>query len=164
MDRLRLAASAAVTLILLGLVTVLWGPAFALPASGRVSGIGPGALPQFSVLAIAGLAVVIFVRDLIHMRKTGGISGASSFGDGAEPLRVVFMSVATMLALGAYVTLWSFIGFPAASVIFLTFLSALLLPREQWSVRSLATLCAVSVGFGIGVWALFVYVLQVPLR
>lgn len=164
MHRVRLAASAAVTLILLGLAALLWAPAFALPASGRVNGIGPGALPQFSVVAIAALSAVIFVRDLLAMRRSGQISGASSFADGARPAKLVVMSLATLIALAAYLALWVEIGFPAASVLFLVALSLLLLPRERWSKRTLASVVAVSTGFGLGVWALFVYILQVPLR
>ncbi|AUN93695.1 tripartite tricarboxylate transporter TctB family protein [Pseudazoarcus pumilus] len=164
MHSLRLAASAAVTLILLGLVALLWSPAFALPAAGRVNGIGPGALPQFSVVAIAALSVLIFVRDFVSMRRSGQISGASEFGEGADPRRVVGISLVTLLALSAYVALWAAIGFPVASILFLAVMSMVLLPRELRSTRAYVAIAVCSVAFGTGVWALFVYVLQVPLR
>jgi hypothetical protein len=40
----------------------------------------------------------------------------------------------------------------------------LLLPRERWQLPAITLVLGTSVFFGLTVWALFVYVLQVPLR
>ena len=98
------------------------------------------------------------------MRRSGQISGASEFGEGADPRRVVGISLVTLLALSAYVALWAAIGFPVASILFLAVMSMVLLPRELRSTRAYVAIAVCSVAFGTGVWALFVYVLQVPLR
>lgn len=164
MNTIRLAASAAVTLILLGLVALLAGPAFDMPATGRVTGIGSGALPQFCVIALAVLAVIIFARDLVSMRRSGAISGPAEFGEGADPRRVVWISLAVLVALSAYVWAWSVIGFAPASILFMIVMSLMLLPPERRTVRALAGVAAMGVLFGLGVWALFTYALQVPLR
>lgn len=164
MNQIRLAASAAVTLILLGFAALLWGPAFDMPTTGRVTGIGSGALPQFCIIAAAVLAILIFVRDLVAMRRSGAISGPADFGDGADPRRVVLISLAALAALSAYVAAWVAIGFPPATIGFLIVMSLMLLPRERWSLRSIVGVIAMGVLFGLGVWALFVYALQVPLR
>lgn len=164
MEAIRLAASAAMTVIVLALAAILFGPSFAMPTGGPEVGLGRGALPQFCVVAGAILAVAIFVRDLLAMRRSGAIVGPSGISEGTEPRRVVIVGFAALLLLAAYVVAWLYVGFLPASVVFLAATSLLLLPRERWSVRSLLPVAATSVLFGVGVWALFVYVLQVPLR
>lgn len=164
MQAIRFAASAAMTLIILSLATLLYGPSFAMPATGAEIGLGRGALPQFCVVAAAIFAVVIFVRDVICMRRSGAIHGPFNISATAESKRVVFVGLSALVLLAAYVAAWAFVGFLLASIGFLVVTSLLLLPIEHWNARSLAVLLATEVLFGIGVWALFVYVLQVPLR
>ncbi len=164
MQAIRLAASAAMTLILLAFVAILFSPSFAMPTGGPQVGLGRGALPQFCVVAAAILAVATFVRDAIAMRRTGSIVGPMAISESTEPRRVVVIGFAALLMLVAYVTAWWLLGFLPASVAFLAATSLLLLPRERWNTRALIPVAATSVLFGVGVWALFVYVLQVPLR
>jgi hypothetical protein len=164
MQAIRFASSAAMTLVLLGFAALLFGPSFAMPALGAETGIGRGALPQFCVVAGAVLALVVFIRDLLSMRRSGAITGPSGLGADAEPRRVVTIGFLALLLLSAYVVAWAYVGFLLASIAFLVATSLMLLPREHWTARSLALVLATGVLFGVGVWALFVHVLQVPLR
>ena len=164
MQLIRFAASAAMTLILLALVALLYGPSFAMPTAGVEIGLGRGALPQFCVVAGAILAVIIFAKDVVSMRRTGSIEGPSALSEGADPRRVVIIGFSALVLLAAYLVAWAFIGFLPASIVFMIVLSLVLLPREHWNTRSLTLVSATGSLFGLGVWALFVYVLQVPLR
>lgn len=164
MQSIRLAASAAMTLLLLAMVAVLWGPSFAMPAGSGTAGLGRGALPQFCVMAAAVLAVVVFARDLISHRRSGVITGASELGENTEPSRVVGIGLAALVMLAAFLGAWQWLGFLPATMAFVAATSLTLLPREHWTRRSLAVLAATSMLFSLGVWALFVYLLQVPLR
>lgn len=152
------------TLILLALAALLYGPSFAMPTGGVEIGLGRGALPQFCVVAGAILAVVIFVKDVVSMRRAGSIEGPTGIGDGVDPRRVVIIGFSALVLLAAYLVAWAFIGFLPASIVFMIVMSLVLLPREHWNTRSLALVFATGVLFGLGVWALFVYVLEVPLR
>jgi hypothetical protein len=164
MQAIRFAASAAMTLLVLGLAALLWSPSFQMPATGAEIGLGRGALPQFCVVAGAIFAIAIFIRDVVHMRRTGSIQGPSSLSASADSKRVVVIGLAALLLLAAYVTAWAYFGFLLSSIAYLIVTSLVLLPFGHWQVRSIAIVAAVGVLFGVGVWALFVYVLQVPLR
>jgi hypothetical protein len=164
MQTIRLAASALVTLIILGLAAILFAPSFAMPTIGAQVGLGRGALPQFCVLAGAILALGSFIRDVVEMRRKGSIVGLVEVSETAEPRRVVLIGFAALLLLFGYVIAWRLLGFPAASVIFLVTTSLLLLPQDRWNARGLLAVAVTSVLFGTCVWALFVHVLQVPLR
>lgn len=164
MQAIRFAASVAMTLIILGFVVLLYGPSFAMPATGAETGLGRGALPQFCVIAGAIFAVAMFVRDVVSMRRRGAIHGPLAVSPTAESKRVVFVGLSALALLAAYVALWAYVGFLLASIAFLVASSLLLLPVEHWNARSLSVLLATGVLFGVGVWSLFVYVLQVPLR
>lgn len=164
MQPIRLAASAAMTLILLALVALLSGPSFAMPSSSAAAGLGRGALPQFCVVAAAVLAVLVFVRDLLAYRRGGAITGPFEISAGTEPRRVFTVGLAALVLLSAFVVGWQLVGFLPAAISFLVVVSLLLLPRDRWNVRSVGVAGLTGVLFGLGVWALFVYVLQVPLR
>jgi hypothetical protein len=164
MQAIRFAASAAMTLIVLGLAGLLFGPSFEMPATGAEIGLGRGALPQFSVVAGAVLAIAIFVRDVVQMRRTGTIHGPANVNASADSKRVVVIGLSALALLAAYVTAWAYVGFMGATIPFLLVMSLLLLPVSHWNARSLALVAATGLLFGLGVWALFVYVLQVPLR
>jgi hypothetical protein len=164
MESIRFAASAAMTLIVLGFAALLWGPSFEMPALGAETGIGRGALPQFCVVAASVLVVIGFVRDVLSMRRQGAIAGPLGMSAAVEPRRVVIIGFSALALLAGYVAAWAFIGFPLASIAFLLVASLMLLPRERWDLRSLSAVVATGVLFGLGIWALFVYVLQVPLR
>ena len=71
---------------------------------------------------------------------------------------------AALALLSAYVAGWETLGFLPSTIAFLLVVSLLLLPPDRRNARSLAAIVATSLLFGAGVWALFVYVLQVPLR
>jgi hypothetical protein len=164
MQAIRLAASAAMTIIVLVLAAILFVPSFDMPTMSAEIGLGRGALPQFCVVAAAILAVAIFLRDVVSMLRSGAIVGPSGISEATEPRRVVGIGFAALVMLAAYVVAWQFLGFLPASIVFLAATGLLLLPRERWNVRSLTAVGATSLLFAIGVWALFVYVLQVPLR
>ena len=164
MQSIRFAASAAMTLIILALAALLYGPSFAMPTAGVDIGLGRGALPQFCVVAGAILAVVIFVKDVAAMRRTGSIEGPSGIGDGVDPRRVVIIGFSALVLLAVYLIGWAFVGFLPASIVFMIVMSLVLLPRKHWNTRSLTLVLATGALFGLGVWALFIYVLGVPLR
>ncbi len=164
MQAIRLAASAAMTVILLALAAILFAPSFDMPTMSSEIGLGRGALPQFCVVAGAILAVAIFVRDVVSVRRAGSIVGPLGISEKTEPRRVVGIGFAALLMLAAYVIAWQFLGFLPASIVFLAATGLLLLPRERWNARPLLAVGATSLLFALGVWALFVYVLQVPLR
>ncbi|MCD6679139.1 MAG: tripartite tricarboxylate transporter TctB family protein [Burkholderiaceae bacterium] len=164
MQTVRLAASALMTLLVLALCAVLWQPSFAMPTLSADVGLGRGALPQFCVLAALVLTVLMFVKDLLAWRATGAITGPFEVADKAQPGRVVAVGGAALALLTAYVAAWGLLGFLPATIAFLLVVSALLLPAGQRSLRAATVLVATAVLFAIGVWALFVYVLEVPLR
>jgi hypothetical protein len=66
--------------------------------------------------------------------------------------------------LVAFVVAWQWLSFLPAAIAFVLTTSLLLLPRERRSPRAIGLVLITSVLFALGVWALFVYVLQVPLR
>lgn len=164
MQLIRFAASAAMSLILLALAAFLYGPSFAMPTAGVEIGLGRGALPQFCVVAGAILAVIVFLKDAISLRRTGSIEGPQAIGDAVDPGRVVVIGFSALVLLAAYLVAWAFIGFLPASIAFMIIMSMILLPRDYWNTRSLTLVFATGGLFGLGVWALFVYVLEVPLR
>lgn len=164
MQRIRLAASGLMALIILALATLLFKPSFALPTGGAEVGLGGGALPQFCVIAGAILAAASFIRDVVVMIRTDSIVGSVEISEPTEPRRIVLVGIAAFALLVAYVITWLLLGFLIASIMFLAAMSFLLLPRGSWNPRTILLLLANSVFFGVGVWALFIYVLQVPLR
>lgn len=164
MQLIRLAASIAIALLLLAMVALLWGPSFAMPAGSGTAGLGRGALPQFCVVAGAVLAVVILVRDVLSHRRTGAITGLTELGTSTEPRRVVGIGLAALVMLAAFVAGWQWVGFLPATMAFIATTSLALLPRSDWRPRTLSIVVATAGLFSLGVWALFVYLLQVPLR
>jgi hypothetical protein len=164
MHRLQLAASLLVALILLALVVVLWTPAFLLPFHTRSNSLGPGALPQLSMLAISFLTLIYVVRDLINYFQVGRITGASQFLEGSTPKNIALQSALALVLLGLYLVGWTEFGFVFASILFLASLSFVLLPREKWTARASLLILCVSFGFGVTVWAVFSFALKVPLR
>lgn len=164
MQSIRLAASVAMALLLLAMVAILYGPSFAMPAGSGTAGLGRGALPQFCVVAAAVLAVAVAIRDVLSQRRTGAITGAAVVGDATDPRRVVGIGLAALVMLAGFLLGWQWLGFLPAAMGFVAATSLMLLPRAHWEARNLRTLVATSVLFSLGVWALFVYVLQVPLR
>lgn len=166
MSHLRLAASTLVTVLLLALCAVLAGPAFELTAYNYQGGIGAGGLPQFVVVSVALLAPLMFVQDVIRFRRTGHVSGGFDFedGDGAEARRTAVLGSTVLVLLAGYAFLWRWIGFLPASILFMIVLCLVLAPADRRTVKGAATAIIFSLLFCVGVWALFVHVLAVPLR
>ncbi|WP_029008217.1 tripartite tricarboxylate transporter TctB family protein [Azospirillum halopraeferens] len=171
MQTVRLAAGAAVTMLLLVLCAVLAGPSFGMRALGPQGELGSGALPQFIVVSVAVLAVVVFIQQVIaHRRRGGGASPAAALpSDGdvapdADPRRVLTVGPAVLAMLAGYAYAWTEVGFLPASIVFLVLLSLFLMPAPQRTGRGIAVAAATAVLFCLGVWALFVHVLGVPLR
>lgn len=164
MQSIRLGASAAMMLLLLGFVALLFGPSFDMPTAGASIGLGRGALPQFCVVMVAVLSVAIFVRDLVAYRRTGSITGPAGLGETADPRRVITLGFASLVLLMAFVVTWQWLGFLPAAIAFVVITGLLLLPRERWGSRAVGIVLVTGVAFALSVWALFVYVLQVPLR
>jgi hypothetical protein len=163
MQTLRLAASAAVTVLLLALCAVLAEPAFDLPAVNTRGGIGAGGLPQFTVVAGAVLVPVMFVHDLILFRRTSGAAAAKAEGS-AKARRMIVLGAVIFVLLAAYVFAWRLLSFLPASILFTAVLCAILLPKAARTRRAYAIAAVFSILFCTGVWALFVHVLAVPLR
>jgi hypothetical protein len=164
MQSIRMAASAAMTLLLLGFSGLLFGPSFDMPTAGTSIGLGRGALPQFCVLAATVLSIAVFARDLIAYRRTGSITGPVGLSETADPRRVITIGFASLVLLVAFVFGWQWLGFLPAAITFVAITGLLLLPRERWQLPAITLVLGTSVLFGLTVWALFVYVLQVPLR
>jgi hypothetical protein len=164
MQSIRLAASVAMTLLLLGFVVLLWGPSFAMPAGSGTAGLGRGAMPQFCMFAAAVLAVAVLVRDVLSYRRSGAITGVSEIGEATDPRRVAGIGLVTLALLAGFLVGWQWLGFLPAAMAFLAATSLLLLPRDHWHRRTLFPMVATSILFSFGVWAMFVYLLQVPLR
>lgn len=162
MLKLRLAASAVVSVLLLGLCAVLVEPAFALPASAPQNGIGAGGLPQFTVIAVAILAPVMFVQDLLRYRRAAA-EAPTDEGTG-EARRIVVLGTTVLVLLAAFVFLWQLLSFLPAAILFTATLCCILMPAEVRSVRGYVVAGIFSVLFCTGVWALFVHLLAVPLR
>jgi hypothetical protein len=164
MQSIRIAASAAMTLLLLGFSGLLFVPSFDMPTAGTFIGLGRGALPQFCVLAATVLSIAVFARDLIAHRRTGSITGPVGLSETADPRRVITIGFASLVLLVAFVFGWQWLGFLPAAIAFVAITGLLLLPRERWQLPAITLVLGTSVFFGLTVWALFVYVLQVPLR
>lgn len=166
MSHLRLAASTLVTVFLLALCALLVGPAFELTAYNSQGGIGAGGLPQFVVVSVALLAPLMFIQDVVRFRRTSHISGGFDFedGDGAEARRTAFLGSTVLVLLAAYAFLWRWLGFLPASMLFMSVLCVVLAPKDRRTVRGIGTAIIFSILFCLGVWALFVYLLAVPLR
>ena len=162
MLKLRLAASAVVTVLLLALCAILVGPAFELPASAPQNGIGAGGLPQFTVIAVAILAPVMFVQDLLRFRRTA--AGVPADEGSGEARRVVILGTTVLVLLAGFVFLWQLVSFLPAATLFTLTLCCILMPAEVRSVRGYAVAAIFSLLFCTGVWALFVHLLAVPLR
>ena len=167
---MRLAASAVVTLFLLGLGAILAGPAFSLAALGRGGGLGAGALPQVVVVVVMVLACASLVSDLLEARRspspTRAELGPDLDGvDAGPPTATILLVGGGMLGLLiAYVALWRMVGFPIASVLFMAAASLLVAPREARRPAGLVLIAIVSAAFCIAVWLAFTQLLAVPLR
>ena len=166
MSHLRLAASTLVTVLLLALCALLVGPAFELAAYNGQGGIGAGGLPQFVVVSVALLSPLMILQDMIRFRRDGHISGGYDFEDGdrAEARRTALLGSTVLVLLAAYAFLWRWLGFLPASILFMIVLCLVLAPAERRTVKGTATAVLFSILFCVGVWALFVHVLAVPLR
>lgn len=165
---MRIAASVFVTLFLLSLCAFLAGPAFELPAVGPRGGVAAGAAPQFVVVAVAVLAVVSLVGDLLDARR-GRAAGSDAdaqagSGDVAESREVLVIGGAVLALLAGYVALWRVIGFPVASALFMMALSVVVAPRSARTPRGLAIMAVVAALFSVFVWLAFTRLLGVPLR
>jgi hypothetical protein len=166
MSRLRLAASALATALLLVLCAILAAPAFELTAVNNRGGIGAGGLPQFVVVAVAILAPLAFLQDVLRFRRSGHITGGfdAADGDAAEARRTALLGSTVLVLLAAYTFTWRFAGFLPASIAFMSVLCLILLPAPQRRFKKAAFSVAFSAAFCVGVWALFVHLLGVPLR
>lgn len=166
MHTVRFFASVLATAMLLGLCAILAPSAFELTTAGPQYGIGAGALPQFAIIATVVLSIVMVIDDFAAWRKHGddGVSTEGEALEGADANRVVIIGACVLALLAAFIALWAYLGFIIASMAFVMALSLLLLPRADWTASKLAIIAAMSVLFPLAVWALFVYVLMVPLR
>jgi len=164
MQQIRLVASFAMTLILIGLVVLLWEPSFAMQAGSRTAGLGSGALPRFCIVAVGVLAVAVLIRDVISYRRNGAIKGNAEIDTETDPRRVLGIGLATLVLLAGFLIGWQLLGFLPSSMAFLATTSMLLLPKVRWTRHMLLPVLMTSILFSIGVWAIFVYLLQVPLR
>ena len=96
------AASAAITLFLLGLCALLAGPAFDLPAFGRQGQLGPGALPRFVIIGTALFALASLAADLLPRKSRAAVLPTVS-GAEASSSRILTIGGAVLALLGAYV-------------------------------------------------------------
>src|SRR5690625_4159402 len=100
MKTVQLAASALMTAILIVVVAILWEPSFAMPSTSRTAGLGAGALPQFSIMAIAVLSIGSLIRDIVSYRRSGAIAGPiGAEEDERSPRRVVIMGIGALALL-----------------------------------------------------------------
>ncbi|WP_209427950.1 tripartite tricarboxylate transporter TctB family protein [Pararhodobacter sp. SW119] len=153
------AASAFVTLFLMGLCILLAGPAFEMRAFGRSGSIDAGALPQAVVVVVAVLAILAFSSDAFdHFR------GRAEGGSSTRGMTVLLIGGAVLLLLAGFLALWSRLAFPIAAAAFMTSTSLLIAPPETRNLRGYTTIVVVSVAFSLGVWLAFTYLLGVPLR
>ncbi|GAB4394540.1 MAG: hypothetical protein Tsb0032_20640 [Kiloniellaceae bacterium] len=166
MSHLRLAASALATALLLVLCAILAEPAFELTAVNRRGGIGAGGLPQLVVIAVAVLAPLSFLQDVLRFRRSGHITGGfdAADGDAAEARRTALLGSTVLVLLAAYAFAWRLTGFLPASIAFMSVLCLILLPAPARSLKRSLLSVAFSAAFCVGVWALFVHLLGVPLR
>lgn len=164
MPRLRLAASTLTTLALLTLCAILAEPAFELTASNGRGSIGAGGLPQFVVVAVAVLAPLILIQDVLGFRSSGRITGAPAIeaGRDASARRTAVLGATVLVLLAGYAFAWRLTGFLPASIAFMSILCIVLAPERTPRGSTIAILF--SALFCVGVWALFVHVLAVPLR
>lgn len=163
MPTIRLAAGAAVSLLLLALCALLAGPSFELPGAAPDGGIGAGALPRFVVVAVAVLAVAVFVQQVMAARA-GRVVHADDGADEADPRRVLGLGAGVLVLLAGYAYGWTVAGFLPATIAFILALGLLLVPAESRTPRGLLVIAATAVLFSLGVWGLFVHILAVPLR
>jgi hypothetical protein len=166
MQTVRLAAGAAVTILLLALCAVLAGPSFSMRSLGPQGELGSGALPQFIVISAAVLAVCVFVQQIAAYRRRGAVAPAPG-GEApveADPRRILTIGPVVLAMLAAYAFAWTAVGFLPASVAFMVALCLFLTPASHRTGQGIAIAIATSVLFCLGVWALFVHVLGVPLR
>ncbi len=161
MSVLRFAASGLVTLVLLGLVAVLGPPAFELSLASASGGVGPGALPQFVVVCTTVLALVILGMDVATWRRR---DAGDDEADEAPARLVLGTGIPVLVLLAAFIIAWHYLNFLVTAIAFTAPLSTLLAGRAGRTPRGLAAIAATSVLFCTGVWALFVHVLNVPLR
>ena len=162
---MRFAASLFMTAFLVGLAAFLAGPAFSLQTFGRSGQIAAGALPQAVVVATIVLALLSFAGDALTLARHGSAGlAAGEGGIDAPAARVLGLGLGILVLLGGYVVLWRYIGFPAASTVFMAVAATVLAPPEARGVRGLAIIGLTSVLFCVGVWLAFVHLLAVPLR
>lgn len=166
MRTVRFWASILSTILLLGLCALLAGPSFELPAGGPRMGIGAGALPQFVVVATAILAVITLLGDIAAWRRppASPIAGETRDAEDTDPRRVVILGGFVLVLLAAYIGAWPYLGFIPPTIGFIAALSLVLLPRAEWTAMRMASIALMAILFTLGVWALFVHVLMVPLR
>lgn len=164
---MRIAASVFVTIFLLCLCAVLAGPAFDLPAFDHRGNLAAGAAPRFVLIAVAGFSLASLAGDLLALRKNRpGGDGAPEDGAGysADGREVLLIGGAVLGLLTLYVALWRFIGFPAASALFMLATSVVISPKSARTPVGFAIMAATAVIFSILVWLAFTRLLGVPLR
>ena len=164
---MRFAASLFMTAFLIGLCAVLAGPAFDLQTFGRTGQIAAGALPQAVVVATIVLAALSMGEDVLALARRGPKGAAPPELEGgidAPAGRVLGLGLGILALLTGYVVLWRYIGFPAASTVFMAAAATVLAPKEARGPRGLAIIAVTSVLFCVGVWLAFVHLLAVPLR
>lgn len=168
MPVLRIAASVFVTLFLVAVCLALMPSAFALPRLGPSGSLGAGALPQFAVIAVPLLSLIVLASEIGSYRK-GGLKqpvardGEAEVAD-ADPRRVLVIGSLVLVLLAAYATGWRLIGFPLASLGFMGAMGFVIAPPESRTLRGIAILAVTTLVFCLGTWAFFVHVLTVPLR
>ncbi len=162
MSKLRLAASAVVTVLLLALCAVLAAPAFQLPATSYQGGIGAGGLPQFTVLAVGILTPIMLIQDFLAYRRRAPEPGSPA--DARQARRTLVLGGIVFALLAAFVAAWQELSFLPAAIGFTAAMCAVLMPKERRTPAGYVVALAFSGVFCTGVWAVFVHLLAVPLR
>tara|TARA_R100000789_G_scaffold14655_3_gene18066 strand:+ start:4124 stop:4639 length:516 start_codon:yes stop_codon:yes gene_type:complete len=163
MPTLNLVASIATSVLLIGLSLFLAGPAFELPGLGPKGGLQAGTLPQFVVVVVIVLAVLSVINDVIKWRadRRWGHMPEQPF---APVRQVVTVGGSVLVLLAAYVFAWGPVPFPLISFVFFTFVGAILAPPAERTPRGYSKIALTGLLFSIGVWLIFTFVLNVPLR
>lgn len=160
MSALRLTASGLVTLVLLTVCALIASSTFSLPGMEARGSIGAGAIPQFVVVATVLLSLLVFIGDVFTWLRANITEDESEI---ATPKEVMLVGIPVFLILAGYVVAWRYVNFLVTSILFFALLSVMLGWRGI-TRRGLVVLFATSILFSTGIWALFVFVLKVPLR
>ncbi|ASP21247.1 tripartite tricarboxylate transporter TctB family protein [Antarctobacter heliothermus] len=163
MPTLNLVASIATSALLVGLSLFLAGPAFDLPGLGPKGGLRAGTLPQFVVVVVIALAVLSVINDVVKWRadRRPGHMPEQPF---APVRQVVAVGGSVLVLLAAYVFAWGPLPFPLISFVFFTAVGAILSPPTERTLRGYSKIALTGLLFSTGVWLIFTFVLNVPLR